>query len=169
MGILLSKKANINLQLKTTNISVDGRRSMASQERQIRWSEMTKEERKEVVRVRNARSAKEAREDRRSSEKRMDAIHGSNEERLHRLEETVSALTTFAMDGSGKEKEGRSSNGPTNAASRNSKVATQKSRNGKDPAEGKTKDKKERDKKASNGTHTEARPSWFGDAFWNYR
>lgn len=141
---------------------------------------MTEEERKEMVRVRNAISAKIVREQHRDAEKRIVKIHGSNEERLKRLEETVDVLTLAAMQGRGQSKRGKSGGGQEKDSTREARGSQRSaghstslyrhetpsvsSRTGKESSEDR-KDHGSSDKAFPKGARTENRPSWFGDAF----
>lgn len=141
-----------------------------SSSQQIRWIDLSNEEKQEVHRIRNAESARKSRQKKRIEENKIEEKHEEYDRRIDRLESTVDKMTKdLLQDGRGSSGRGGASISGRADNSRNAKPMRSTmsppgaSSSGKLAKSGKSKSTKNR-AKPSNGT-SDDRPDWFGDAF----
>lgn len=129
---------------------------MSSQNSNIRWIDLSEDQKKQVLRMRNAESARKSRQKKRTEEDRIDKLHDSNENRLHSLERVVDELMVDASRRSSRKSEhaSKSSKG-SSASSAATRASSSSSSAGSSKSHG----------RGGNGKHPDGRPEWFGDAF----
>lgn len=116
---------------------------MSTSSSKVRWIDLTEEQKKDVLRIRNADSARKFRAKKRDEEERVESLHNSNEKRMDRLERTVDSLT--------KEVQGSARSSRPSSSKSSSKGNKKSGSSGGSSSHSSKKD--------------EERPAWFGDAF----
>lgn len=66
---------------------------MSPNEPHIRWSTLSEEQKKNILKARNAKTAKSARQKRHAEEDRISSLFQDNDRRIDRLEKTVEELS----------------------------------------------------------------------------
>lgn len=109
----------------------------------VRWIDLSEEEKKDVLRIRNAESARKSRQKKRKEEGDIEKVFKSNEKRINDLEKVLHDLSSeikSSKSTTSKSTKGASSSSSSSApkASKSSKVSRKQS---------------------------EKRPDWFGEPF----
>lgn len=78
--------------------------STGSSSSQIRWIDLSEEQKRAVIRMRNTESARRSRQNRREKEAEMQQKWNENEKKIQDLEKLVDKLTDEMKHGKGKDK-----------------------------------------------------------------
>lgn len=140
--------------------------------KEIRWIDLTNEEKKEVYRIRNAESARKSRQKKRCDEDKLEQTHEEYERRLDRLESTVDKMTNDLLQESrassgrgGASAYGRTEIGPHSKPGPSTKSPSGAHGSAKTVKSDKSQSNKSRGKPTNGPGSSEDRPDWFGDAF----
>lgn len=71
----------------------DKKSNAASSSSGIRWIDLTEEQKRDVIRIRNAESARRSRQNKREKESKLESEWEDNERRIENLEKMVDDLT----------------------------------------------------------------------------
>lgn len=102
----------------------------------IRWIDLTEEEKKQVLRIRNADSARRSRQKKQDNQSAIEKVCEENEKRINHLEKVIRQLSDEIEEKSSSSKRTTSSKGRPRNSSSSSTYPDGK------------------------------RPDWFGDPFW---
>lgn len=154
---------------------------MSSNPKNVRWIDLSDDQKKDVLRKRNADSARKFRQNKKVEEERIDKIYKSNEKRMDRLDRAVHSLTQEAEDQSRNLRRMATSVAPkktsTDCSKRTDSSAlsrgttfhgshpAESSRSSKSTNRGNKKSAFPNGKSSHHSGKDEERPSWFGDAF----
>lgn len=115
----------------------------SSNQGQVRWIDLSEEEKKEVLRIRNAESARKSRQKKRQEDGDIEEVFKSNEKRIKDLEKVLHDLSSEI-----KSSKTASSKSTKDASSSSSSSAPKPSKSSKLARK-----------------QSEKRPDWFGEPF----
>lgn len=146
---------------------------------QIRWIDLSEDQKKQVLRMRNAASARKSRQKRRAEEDKIEKLHDAIESRMDDLESNVEALIRHAKKSSGKREHGTvkheqvlqgdtgsSSTRPGNwTSSHHSGSSSDVRKHERRKPSSKSKSSSSKAYSAQHYGIEDDRPTWFGDTF----